>query len=666
MTNRSTTFFPAVAMLVLLLALTLGSSLDVQAQTLSSARVAVDSARFVADPNQLVFGVVAAGATKQLTLTVSNPGNVPLTIASIVTGDLELTVSPTTAIIQPGGSLVFTFTLAPAGPGTKAGSIVFNHNGENDPSNSSVVLFTGSTPREVHTQNIGPNSSTGSVPLGNTEILIQFSNTGSGGTIVVNEISDTPSPGVALDGGQTYTPTGRVWIITVPNPITGASFSLTFPNAGGPNARIAYRPNGSPPGTPWTFITPGNTQIVGSNIVALNLSGFSEWTVLSLGTLAPTLTSVSPTAAVPGKTANVTVKGSNFVPGTTFDFGAGITVNSVVVSNDNQATVNLTVDSSAVPGTRDVKVTNQPPGGGIATLAGAFTVGALAPTLTALSPNSGDRGATVLVTLTGSNFAGGVTTVSATGGITVGAVTVTSPTTLTASLTIPSATPAGLYNVTVSNGDAGTATLTQAFTAKNLAPTVASVSPASEDRGKSITVSVTGTGFETGVTTGVTFGAGITVTSFTVTNATTISAALNISASAAGGVRDVAVTNATPGGGTVTKTAAFTVTIPVSVEGDGSVIPESFVLGDAYPNPFNPSTTIRFGLPERSSVAIRIYDVSGRIVADLVDGEMQAGMFQVSWNAASVSSGTYLVRMSAESTESGKTFSTSKKVALVK
>ena len=116
----------------------------------------------------------------------------------------------------------------------------------------------------------------------------------------------------------------------------------------------------------------------------------------------------------------------------------------------------------------------------------------------------------------------------------------------------------------------------------------------------------------------------------------------------------------------MTKTGGFTVTIPTDVEGDGSVIPENFVLEDAYPNPFNPMTTIRFGLPERSSVAIRVYDVSGRIVADLVNAQMQAGMFQVQWNAASVSSGTYLVRMSAESTESGKTFSTSKKVSLVK
>jgi hypothetical protein len=618
-------------------------------------------------PNELVFGVVDSGATKQLTLSVSNPGNVPLTIASIVTGDLELTVSPTTAIIEAGGSQVFTFTLTPAGPGTKAGSIIFNHNAENDANNSSVVIFTGSSPKRTHTQNIAADVlNTGTISLGGTEVLINFANTGSGGAFTVDEISDVPPPGPASDGGQTYTPTGRYWVFTITNPITGASFSLTFPNAGGANARIAFRPTGSPPGTPWTFITPGNTQISGSNIIALNLSGLSEWTVLAPGTLAPTLLSISPTAGVVGKTLNIVVKGGNFVPSTTFDFGFGITINSVSVSNQDEAAVNITVDSSAVAGTRDVKVTNQPPGGGTATIAGGFTVGALAPTLTALSPNSGDRGATVLVTLTGSNFAGGVTTVSVTGGITVGAVTVTSPTTLTASLTIPTATPAGTYNVTVSNGDAGTATLTQAFTAKNLAPTVATVSPVSADRGKSTTVSVTGTGFETGVTTGVTFGAGITVTSFTVTNATTISAVLDIAVSAAGGVRDVTVTNVTPGGGTATKTGAFTVTIPVSVEGDGSVIPESFVLEDAFPNPFNPSTTIRFGLPERSSVAIRIYDVSGRIVADLVNAEMQAGMFQVSWNAASVSSGTYLVRMSAESTESGKTFSTSKKVALVK
>ncbi len=84
----------------------------------------------------------------------------------------------------------------------------------------------------------------------------------------------------------------------------------------------------------------------------------------------------------------------------------------------------------------------------------------------------------------------------------------------------------------------------------------------------------------------------------------------------------------------------------------GSEIPTSFALEQNYPNPFNPQTTIPFDLRETSRVTMAVYDMLGRQVGMLVDGMMQAGTHQVTWDAGDVPSGTYLVRMEA----GGQTF----------
>jgi len=71
-----------------------------------------------------------------------------------------------------------------------------------------------------------------------------------------------------------------------------------------------------------------------------------------------------------------------------------------------------------------------------------------------------------------------------------------------------------------------------------------------------------------------------------------------------------------------------------------------------YPNPFNPTTTMTYSVPERCNVALKIYDVSGKCVARLVDKEQEKGSYTVAWNGkdetgSSVASGIYLYRLSA-------------------
>ena len=81
-------------------------------------------------------------------------------------------------------------------------------------------------------------------------------------------------------------------------------------------------------------------------------------------------------------------------------------------------------------------------------------------------------------------------------------------------------------------------------------------------------------------------------------------------------------------------------------------IPEKYTLSGNYPNPFNPETTIKFGLPKESRVTIKIFNVLGQKVIKLMDSEKKAGYHQVRWDARNefgkkVSAGVYLYRMQA-------------------
>ncbi len=89
----------------------------------------------------------------------------------------------------------------------------------------------------------------------------------------------------------------------------------------------------------------------------------------------------------------------------------------------------------------------------------------------------------------------------------------------------------------------------------------------------------------------------------------------------------------------------------VGVEEEEIVLPDAlpleFALNQAYPNPFNPSTTIGYALPKAARVTLTIYDISGRQVARVIDGWRDAGWHDVSFDATDLSSGVYIYRMQA-------------------
>lgn len=86
---------------------------------------------------------------------------------------------------------------------------------------------------------------------------------------------------------------------------------------------------------------------------------------------------------------------------------------------------------------------------------------------------------------------------------------------------------------------------------------------------------------------------------------------------------------------------------PGEVEEVEVLLPGRFTLYQNYPNPFNPSTAIKYRLPSTGFTTLKVYDLLGREITTLVEGEMSAGDHSTVWNAASVSSGIYFYRLQA-------------------
>ena len=111
------------------------------------------------------------------------------------------------------------------------------------------------------------------------------------------------------------------------------------------------------------------------------------------------------------------------------------------------------------------------------------------------------------------------------------------------------------------------------------------------------------------------------------------------------------------GEGMIYETDAFTA-LDVTVS---AMIPDDYYLSQNFPNPFNSVTRIAFGLPEAGNVSIRVFDITGREVATLTNGNLAAGNHVAVWDAKSSAAGIYLVRM-----ETAAGFTSVRKVMLIK
>ena len=93
---------------------------------------------------------------------------------------------------------------------------------------------------------------------------------------------------------------------------------------------------------------------------------------------------------------------------------------------------------------------------------------------------------------------------------------------------------------------------------------------------------------------------------------------------------------------------------------DELAVPENFALSAAYPNPFNPTTTVNYRIPQDSNVKVEVYAMTGQLVTELVNQNQTAGYYQITWNAGTQPSGIYFVKLTAGN------FSQIQKVMLVK
>ena len=287
---------------------------------------------------------------------------------------------------------------------------------------------------------------------------------------------------------------------------------------------------------------------------------------------APTITAITPNTGLNSGSVSVTnLAGTGFLPGATVVLKKtgqpNITATGVTVVSATKITCTLPL-TGAVSGAWDVVVTNTD--SQFATLTGGFTVGNPAPTVTAITPNTGlNNGSVNITNLAGTGFLSGASVTLTQAGqpnITATSVSVVSPSLITCTVNL-TGVATGAWNVVVTNADTKSGTLTGGFTVSYPAPTVTAITPNGGATGASVPITnLAGTGFRAGATvkfrkTGQT---DITATSVSVGSATQITCTVGLTGAVAG-AWDVVVTNSdllsgTLAGGFTVRGAAPTVT----------------------------------------------------------------------------------------------------------
>ena len=85
---------------------------------------------------------------------------------------------------------------------------------------------------------------------------------------------------------------------------------------------------------------------------------------------------------------------------------------------------------------------------------------------------------------------------------------------------------------------------------------------------------------------------------------------------------------------------------PVALNNQSGTVPNTFKLNQNYPNLFNPSTSIEFGLPKGGNATLTIYDITGREVDKIINNvHLAAGTYKYSFNGSNLSSGIYFYRL---------------------
>jgi len=535
------------------------------------------------------------GATVKLTKTAQidiSASNVTVVSATQITCTLPITNAGTgawnvvvTNTDAQSGTLASGFTVKYPAPTVTA---ITPNSGVNNASVSvtnlagtgfvtgAIVKLTKSGLSDINASSVTVVSST----LITCTLPITSAGTGAWNVVVTN--TDAQS-GTLASGFTVKYPAPTVTAITSNSGVNNASVSVT--NLAGTGfvtgAIVKLTKSGLSDITATSVTVVSSTQITCT--LPITNAGTGAWNVVvtntdaQSGTLAggftvkypaPTVTAITPNTGVNNASVSVTnLAGTGFVTGATVKLTKtaqiDITATNITVVSSTQITCTLPI-TNAGTGAWNVVVTNTDAQSG--TLTGGFTVKYPAPTVTAITPNTGVNNASVSVTnLAGTGFVSGATvklTKSGLSDISATSVTVVSSTLITCTLPITGA-GTGAWNVVVTNTDAQSGTLAGGFTVKYPAPTVTAITPNTGVNNASVSVTnLAGTGFVTGATvkltkTGLT---DISATGVTVVSSTKITCTLPIT-SAGTGAWNVVVTNTDAQSGTLT--GGFTVKYPV-------------------------------------------------------------------------------------------------------
>jgi hypothetical protein len=114
------------------------------------------------------------------------------------------------------------------------------------------------------------------------------------------------------------------------------------------------------------------------------------------------------------------------------------------------------------------------------------------------------------------------------------------------------------------------------------------------------------------------------------------------------------------------KDGSITISKIGYIIGSERQIPSSYSISQNFPNPFNPSTVIRYGVPFESNVTIKFYNFLGQCVRELNEGSRKVGHYEASFNASGLASGVYFYSIKAVSVDGKNNFNAVKKMLVLK
>jgi hypothetical protein len=112
--------------------------------------------------------------------------------------------------------------------------------------------------------------------------------------------------------------------------------------------------------------------------------------------------------------------------------------------------------------------------------------------------------------------------------------------------------------------------------------------------------------------------------------------------------------------------AAYGCSPPVSVENTNEGLPDNYSLSQNYPNPFNPSTKIKFELPATSKVSLKVFNILGEFVSELVNQTLETGSYEYQFNPKGLTSGVYFYKLEVQGVDGNNHFIDVKKMILMK